>query len=91
MILSHAENAENSEIFREDVRDVTDTAGSVGMHTDIFRHDQQDGHDFVSRRERRELVVFRVVRDVTDTAGHVGMHTDIFRRDQQDGLDVDGA
>jgi len=66
MILFHAENAENTEFFREDVRDdsrygrerrddlvLLDRINMMDMmptdyrdvHTDVFRRDQQDGHD----------------------------------------------
>jgi len=36
MILSHAEDAEDAEIFREDVRDAAGEAGNVGMLTTMF-------------------------------------------------------
>jgi len=44
-ILSHAENAENPEFFREDARDVADTDGTQGCSRRVFRHDAQDEHD----------------------------------------------
>jgi len=32
--------------------------GRRDVHTEIFRHDEQDGHDVISHGGRRELGVF---------------------------------
>jgi len=64
--------------------------GSQGCPPDIFRQDQQDGHDFVSHRERRERGDFG--EDVRDerrcSRERRDVHDDIFGQDEQDGQDA---